>query len=113
MEDNKKHSIISIIVRAGAGSSLLIAIADWPYTFYQFNRVLVFAAALYLVWYLFEEDKIWWAIAIGLGGLIFNPIAPLTLEQSTWRILDLLFGLIFLSSVFFTEKESDSFSVDR
>lgn len=99
-----QHRTPSIVVRIVAGISLLIAMADWPYGFYQFNRVLVFASAIYLVWYLFSTNRIGWAIAIGLGGLIFNPIAPLTLDQSTWRIFDLIFGIIFIVSILFTEK---------
>ena len=108
MEDYKRHSSLSKIVRLVTGASLLIAIANWPYAFYQFNRVMVFLAALYLVWYLFESNRVGWAVAIGLGGLTFNPIAPLTLDQSTWQILNLLFGLIFLISILFTEKDNNA-----
>ena len=82
IESSGKVAVAASIV---AGLFLILAIGEWPYAFYQFNRVLVFVAALYLVWYLFDErDKIGWAMAIGIGGLTFNPIAPLTLDQSTW-----------------------------
>lgn len=67
-----------------------LAIFEWPYGYYQFLRLAVFAVAIY---YLYAASKYqvkipakW--LLIGFG-LLFNPIAPITLERSTWAFFNL------------------------
>ncbi len=83
--------------------SLLGALGDNPYGYYQFLRWLIFAVGVYSAYLSYSfNQKIWpWIFAI--IALLFNPIIPFYLSRNTWQPIDVIVAIIFLVS-FFSRK---------
>ena len=98
------NDTISRVVRIVPGIMLITAVGSWEYSYYQLLRITVCSAAIYLVWY-FANLKIQWLIwAFLAAAILFNPIAPIYLDRSTWQLIDILFGLLFIGSLGVTTK---------
>lgn len=92
------------LVRIVAGITaiaLVLAMAAWPYGYYQVLRVVVFFAGLYCGVTLRRspnpEDQRT-ALMLFAAALIFNPFVPVFLPRGVWAVLDLvgagLFGFV-------------------
>lgn len=82
----------------GPAVLLVLAQGNWPYGYYMFLRLVVCAAAGFLAWQQWQiEDRLsgWIAGLIGIC-LLFNPIVPIHLSRSLWRILDLGTAVVLL-----------------
>ncbi len=83
-----------------AGIILLLAIPSiWPYSYYQILRWVVAIVAGYGA-YIAHESKQnnWMFIMIGIA-ILFNPIAPIHFEKSTWAFLDFVTAIVMFYSV--------------
>lgn len=82
-----------------AGIALLLAIpTGWPYSFYIILRWFIFIASA-IVAYDFYTSKIsTWALVFGGIAFLFNPIAPIYLNKSTWVTLDFISAVIFFAA---------------
>ncbi|TIY06804.1 MAG: hypothetical protein E5V18_11660 [Mesorhizobium sp.] len=79
----------------------LLAVAPWPYGYYQFLRVVVFFAGIYCGVMVRrsgapENQTFVWAL-FG-AALIFNPFLPIHLPRELWTVLNVgaaaLFGFV-------------------
>lgn len=82
--------IISII----AAIALLLALAPWPYGYYQLLRVIVFAAGAYGAFTLWEHQR-GPAIMLVICATIFNPFLPVHLNREIWSVLNLAGAALF------------------
>jgi len=96
---------LSIIIRVIAGLMLLFAVGDLPYSYYQLLRVAVCGASLFLVWYFIKLKIDWLGWIFIIPAILFNPIFPIYMDKSTWQILDLVIGVLFLASLTTYNKE--------
>jgi len=77
-----------------AGAMLLIGIADLPYGYYTFLRIVVFVVSLYSVYQIKDSEKnVWILLYVGLA-ILFNPIIPIHLyDKEIWMVIDGLAGV--------------------
>lgn len=95
MQKYIKQNWFTILV----GIMLLLAIPSiWPYSYYQLLRWVVTMVACYNVYLAHESKQNNWMIIMGIIAVLFNPIAPIHLDKSTWGFLDLIAsGVMFYS----------------
>jgi hypothetical protein len=77
---------------------LVLALADWPYGYYQFLRLVVFGAAVLSAWRLWKKGNLFWASALASLALLFNPFLPVHFRRDEWAWIDTLAALAFLVS---------------
>lgn len=88
------------------------ALAEWPYGYYTFLRWVVTISAVLLAAHGYARvtklenpvDRRWWSLAVipGLAALaiLFNPLAPITMERGNWGIFDLAAAVVFAVGFF-------------
>jgi hypothetical protein len=80
-----------------AGLFMAAAIGGWPHAFYVFLRLGVCVVSLYWVTQALKTSHQFWAWALGANAVLFNPVVPIRLERSEWKIVNLL-DAAFLAS---------------
>lgn len=75
----------------------MLALADWPYGYYQFLRFAVFAAAALSSWRSWQDGSPFWAVALAGLALLFNPFLPVHFRRDEWAWIDILAALAFLA----------------
>lgn len=76
---------------------LVLALADWPYGYYQFLRLVVFVAAVLSAWRLWQKGNSFWAFAFAGLALLFNPFLLVHFRRDEWAWIDALAALAFLA----------------
>lgn len=99
---------MAVTVRILAGVMLLLAIGNWPYSYYQLLRIAVCGASIFLIWYFQKINMKPLSMIFLFPAILFNPIAPFYLDKQFWHTLDMIFGLLFLASLSADYKKSDS-----
>lgn len=86
--------VVLRMVAVAAAVVLLVALGSWPYGYYLFLRVVVFAAGLYCGIQLWHKDR---SIAVPLliCAAIFNPLIPAHLNRGMWEVLNVLGAGLF------------------
>ncbi|MFH1968454.1 MAG: DUF6804 family protein [bacterium] len=84
---------------------LLWALADNPYSYYQFLRWVVLVIACYTAYVAYNKQKIGWAWTFGIMAVLFNPIFPFYLSRDTWQLIDVAVAIIFFVSFFNKHKK--------
>lgn len=87
----KKTFVLPLIIAA----ILFISIAELPYGFYTFMRIVVpILSAIYLFCaYAEKEEFDLMMIPNILIVILWNPIFPVYLDKDTWIIIDLVAGI--------------------
>ena len=88
---------------------LLLAIARLPYGYYIFLRWVVTVSAIFLLWISYKSEKTLLVVLMAIIALLFNPIAPVHLDKSTWVIIDFVAAILFLVSAFKLKPEKQYF----
>lgn len=83
---------------------LLIAIAELPYGYYIFLRIIVFIVSAICVIEYFEKRN-FFVYIFSMIAILFNPIIPIHLDKETWIPIDIITSLIFIISIFTKTKE--------
>jgi len=85
---------------------LILAIADLPYGYYQFLRIVIsIIAGINVLGELEKENKILFFF-FALTLILFNPIIPIHLDKSSWTPIDLIAGIIFgVSALIYKDTE--------
>jgi hypothetical protein len=97
MEMNKSKNILLVI----SGILMFLAIlGGWPYGFYTFLRIVVFAISIYMVINLIQSDLIGFAWGYGFIGFLFNPLIPFHLGRDIWLIVNWITLGFFVYSIF-------------
>ncbi len=76
---------------------LLLASFDWPYGYYTLLRLVVCAAACWIVFVSFKSESSfrWVGWPFALIALLFNPLVPVHLDREVWRIIDFVVAAVF------------------
>ena len=82
-----------------AGVMSLLALADWPYGYYQLLRLVVTATAVYVVVLAVKSKQMWAVWTYCLVALTFNPVVPLHLARGVWSVLNVVAALTLLAAV--------------
>jgi Family of unknown function (DUF6804) len=87
------------IPAAAAALLLFVALGHHPYGYYTFLRWAVCIAAIVVAWVTWNS-RLQWATWPFVGvAILFNPLAPVYLQRSTWRPIDVICGLVMLASL--------------
>ena len=91
----------------GTAILLLLAIPSglWPYGYYIFLRWIVCVSSVIISYSFYESKLSGWAFTFGGIALLFNPIAPVYLDKSSWVMIDFVTAaLLFISTYSIKEK---------
>lgn len=77
---------------------LVVALADWPYGYYQLMRFVVCGACAYLAYVEYQTHQAVsaWAVALAAIAAVFNPIVPIHLTKEIWRWLDGISAVVII-----------------
>lgn len=87
---------------------LLSALRKHPYSYFQITRWVVCAISAYNCYILQNENNKFWPWIFGMVAVLFNPILPFYFAKSTWQLLDLISGIIFVIWISLNNKKAHS-----
>lgn len=76
----------------------LVPADELPYAYFQALRLVVCGAGCLCAATLRKLPFWLWAMAI--TAILFNPFIPARFSRSTWQVIDVIAGVIFLCAVF-------------
>jgi hypothetical protein len=103
----KKYFSPSSIARLIALGLLLWALDRHSYGYYQILRWVVCGAAVYSAFIAMNSKKIFWAWALGITAVLFNPIVPIHLKRDSWAVIDVIAAILLVVSTFFVRESSE------
>lgn len=83
------------VVAAAAAALLGVALLDLPYGYYQFLRVAVCAAALYVAYRLHADNQIVPLLGAAAIAILFNPLYEMEFDPDEWQVIDAAAALAF------------------
>ncbi len=101
----KKYISPSQVVRLVAIALLLFALDRHSYGYYQILRWVVCGVTAYTAFVATELKKIYWAWALGISAVLFNPIIPIHLDRETWAVIDIAVSILIAASIFLVHKQ--------
>ena len=96
-----------LIPAAVASIMLFLALAPWPYGYYQLLRFIVCGVSAYVVFIAHARQKIWATCLFGLIALLFNPLIPIHLSRKLWQPIDVICATLFIFSVVVLKNPSE------
>ena len=100
----RPHLVPCIVAAAVA----LIAIADLPYGYYTFMRLVVCATAVFVVVIAAKSGQTWAIWLFGILGFLFNPVIPVHLTKGIWQPLDLVAAVALMVAAFAVRRRVHS-----
>lgn len=91
----------------GSAGLLIVALADLPYGFYTFLRLVVCGVAVLGAVKAHANDRGGWTLVLAGIALLFNPVIPVYLDRGTWAILDVASAGIMGASGFTLDEEGE------
>jgi hypothetical protein len=98
--EKRPHLIPAVI----AAVILLLALAPWPYGYYQLLKFVVCGAAGYIAFTAYSWKKIWAMWLFGFIAILFNPLIPIYLSREVWQPIDIICGILFVVVAFILKK---------
>jgi hypothetical protein len=94
--EKRPHLIPCII----AAIMLFLALASWPYGYYQLLRFVVCGVSVYVAFMAYNWHKMWATWLFGFIAVLFNPLIPVHLSRELWQPIDGICGVIFIAIAF-------------
>ncbi|MFC1771175.1 DUF6804 family protein [Candidatus Margulisiibacteriota bacterium] len=91
-----------IILKTIAILTLLFALADNPYGYYQLLRWFICGLSAYLAYQNYSHNRNVWLWIFVCIAVLFNPIAPIHLNRETWQPIDIFVAILFFISIVFS-----------
>ncbi len=88
---------------------LLLFIAIFPieeYGYYILLRWIVCLTAIYIAYFSYEAEKIYWSWTMGIIALIFNPLIPFHLGKDIWVVVDFIAAIVFGINIFIFKRNN-------
>ena len=89
----KRPYLIPCII---AAIMLFLALAPWPYGYYQLLRLVVCGVAVYIALMSYNCRKVWATYLFGFIAVLFNPLYPIHLSRELWQPIDVICGVLFI-----------------
>ena len=90
-----------------AASMLLLALADWPYGYYQLLRFVVCGVGIYVAYAAYNWQKMWAVWLFGFIALLFNPLIPIHLSREIWQPINVISAILFMVIAFVLKKPEE------
>jgi hypothetical protein len=100
MLEKRPHIIPCII----AAVMLLLALAPWPYGYYQLLRFVACGVAVYVVVMAYNWHETWAIYLFGFIAVLFNPLIPIHLSRELWQLIDTICAFAFVVIMFILQK---------
>jgi hypothetical protein len=95
--------------RIAAVILLFVALIHLPIGYYTFLRIAITCIAVYNAYEVRHDANKLWMIFFIVAAIVFNPIIPIYLRhKSEWMPVDIIFGVVFLTSVIANKNNSHS-----
>jgi hypothetical protein len=85
---------------------LSLCLADMPYGYYQFVRLISSVAFAYLAYLAIEEGKKNEIFIYIVLALLFQPFMKISLGRELWNFVDVVVGLGLIISIFMTKSKA-------
>lgn len=95
VEDKAKDHAWLYVVPA---TLTLLAIADWPYGYYQFLRIVVTGCAGWLMFIYISRALNFHAFTMGLIAVIYNPVFVIHMDRDTHTVFNVLTAVAVMFS---------------
>ena len=92
----RPHLVPSLI----AAVVLLIALAEMPYGYYRFLRIVTCVAAAFVAYSAYAWKKHWGVWVFGVVAVLFNPLVPIYLSREVWIPIDIAAAGLFAAGIF-------------
>jgi len=96
VRDLPTRFVVAVLITA---AMLLLALADWPYGYYQLLRIVVCAVAAWGAVLAYGMEKPGWAWLLGALAVLFNPVFPIYLEREVWAFIDVATAVLLIASL--------------
>ena len=90
-----------LVISALIAGANVLAIADLPYGYYQFLRIVVTAYALWMAFVLGSKDSSVWPWIFGLMAILYNPVFKVAMSRETHGIINLIAAACIIAELFF------------
>ena len=97
---SRPHFVPSLISAVMA----FVAIADLPYGFYRLMRLVVCAAAVFVLVIAAGSGQMWAVWLYGISALLSNAIVPVYLTKGPWQPLDFAAGVRLVVAAFVVRR---------
>lgn len=77
---------------------LLGALLPMPYGYFQFLRLVVFAAFSFAAFVAINKNSSIKALVFGSIAFLFNPIYPISFDRDVWMLIDLAVAAILFAN---------------
>ena len=91
-----------------ASALLVLALADLPYGYYTFLRIVVCATAVFGAFKATSINAEGWTLILGGIAVLFNPIIPIHLGRNVWALVDLLAAGLLTVSAFLLSRRNEA-----
>jgi len=95
----------SIVLRLGAAVLLLWALSPHSIGYYSVLRWVTCGVGCYLTTIAVDQKKLYWIWVFGAIAILFNPLIPIHFDKHSWRILDVITGVVFLASIMYCRED--------
>ena len=95
------------IIKITISIFLLICLADMPYGYYQFVRLI---SCVVFVYFAFQESTHKSKLLFVYGGLalLFQPIIKISLGRELWNIVDVIVSVFLIVTLFSKPQDTTS-----
>ena len=84
---------------------LLTCLFDMPYGYYQLIRFLGMVGFGILAYNHYKKNETWFVVWLA-SAILINPILKIYLGRELWNILDVVWALLLIISLFVNPKKS-------
>jgi len=95
----KKFFSVSIVLRIISSALLFGALANNPYDYYTFLRLVTCATSAYCAFLAKQYESQRWLIIFSIVAILFNPFLPIKLGRDSWAVVDVITAVFFLFSI--------------
>lgn len=111
LEINKNENLISLLLRFILVILFVICLFKMPYGYYQIIRFLGMFGFGLLTFLYFKQKNQYLVILYAISALLINPYIKLALGRTLWNIIDIIWALILLVSIFLDLSLNRSFKM--
>jgi len=108
------NDTVTFHVPAIVAASLLVgaALGRWPIGYYQVLRIVTCASGGYIAFQAHTVRKTAWMWLMIAVAILFNPLAPIYMKRSQWRVVDLIGAAVLVVSVVAMRRKQPSPEVE-
>ena len=101
IKNQKKDSVLLVIIKIIIAGLSFWALADNPYGYYQFLRVAIFIVGIILAYRAYDQKQEIniWVVLYVLTAILFNPLVPIYMAKDSWAFFNIATGLFYLVSL--------------